>query len=94
MDAFRRVSRFGSLMLRARALGVALLIAGVGFGGGTGVAFVHAWWKDILSLAEKHAGLGGWIGAVVITPVAIFITLAIATWQTRAERNARRSQRE
>jgi hypothetical protein len=57
MDAFHRLSRFGSLMLRARALGVALLIASVGFGGGICVAFVCASWNNILYLAEKHVAM-------------------------------------
>ncbi len=53
MDAFHRLSRFGSLMLRARALGVALLIAIVGFGGGICVAFVCASWNDVPYLQKS-----------------------------------------
>jgi hypothetical protein len=42
-------------MLRARALGVALLIASVGFGGGICLAIVFASWNDVSDLAEKAA---------------------------------------
>jgi hypothetical protein len=48
---------------------------------------------NILCLAEKHAGLGGWVGALGAL-LAIIATWLIASRQTRSERNARRSQRE
>jgi len=57
------------------------------------ISSLFACWASVLCLAEKHAGLGGWVGAGGAL-LAIYATWRIAQRQVRADRRLRKVEWE